>query len=65
MQMPITAIGLLTVVGGAVAATYFPGGFFSVAATALNAELINAALIQVRTAMWTPRNPCRRWITLP
>ena len=46
----LAAIGALAIIGAAIAAVFFFGGFFSVAGTAEDPAIVKWALIQVRTA---------------
>ncbi len=46
----LAAIGALAIIGAAIAAVFFFGGFYSVAGTAEDPAIVKWALIQVRTA---------------
>ena len=50
MKRLLTLIGALGVIGAVVAAGFFFGGFYSVAGTAYEPEIVKWALIKVRTA---------------
>jgi len=52
---PLALIGLLAILGGAGAATFFFGGFFNVAANHPDPNIVNWALVQVRKASITRR----------
>ena len=51
----LALIGLLAILGGVGAATFFFGGFFNVAANHPDPNIINWALVQVRKASVTRR----------